>query len=699
MSKTGDLRNNLLKTQAELRHIRYAGPFDVYGASKGDPAAFLPVIHFILLDYSHILARHFAAKNYELYGKKDARFMESVYRLLRDEFGYRPQITREQFFSMGFAERKLIFVGDLIRLSKTLHVNLARNIAKKQKIEDSKENRDVEARKRMDIFPTHNQSKPSSSSKEGLHSSDNFIAPQGLLAAQSYGRPPPSHKILPNNVAIVGDQYSPERGSAFRQSRNSAGRSPRKGHGKQRDIPEPTLPFRNTDDSYHHQYHEDDSQLNSEDLTGGATYRILKDDPDILSERRSQLQSDTTTLATRERQIAFETSLLSSTSVNAPPQVQRHHLQYQYTGTREDSTELSVKQTAGTGRGEGLRQPEGSTIYEPAEPPAPAAPPESAPQYTDTSYQSQQSFLKIATPIPKSGFDDTFLTDASARSLHSPKYLDPKEPLRQDTRIDEDTAERPHQTTVAMPQSMTISQDQGGRLGGLSSDFPFLTRSWVAPTAPPANASPIQPQAAIPQHLEVHALFDNFMRLFAAKEEELRHLRNRLETLESSMGSQLKELTTRVSALETHNLTNGVESKRAVEMGDTVGHQQPQGNSAPVEDERRDLHSSSVHGMERNGCSDKAVTDTSTTSSSRQQSVTLTSTLVNNGRAIEMHQPQTEVRSALSQSVNAPPVHVKSAEQYIRSIQERMQQTTQFLKERTKVTPLMHGDGRLAQIG
>ncbi|TPX70426.1 hypothetical protein SpCBS45565_g01761 [Spizellomyces sp. 'palustris'] len=696
MSKTGDLRNNLLKTQAELRHIRYTGPFDVYGASKGDPAAFLPVIHFILLDYSHILARHFAAKNYELYGKKDARFMESVYRLLRDEFGYRPQITREQFFSMGFAERKLIFVGDLIRLSKTLHVNLARNIAKKQKIDDSKENRDGEARKRMDIFPVHNQAKPSSNSKEGLHSSDNFIAPQGLLAAQSYGRPPPSHKVLPNNVAVVGDQYSPERGSAFRQSRNSAGRSPRKGHGKQRDIPEPTLPFHNTDDSYHHQYHEDDSQLNSEDLTSGTTYRILKDDPDILSERRSQLQSDATTLATRERQIAFETSFLSDTSVNARPQVQRHHLQYQYTGTREDSTTVR-QQPAGTGRGEGLRQPEGSTIYEPAEPPAPAAPPESAPQYTDTSYQSQQSFLKIATPIPKSGFDDTFLTDASARSLHSPKYLDPKEPLRQNTHIEENTTERSHQTTVAMSQSITTSQDQGGRLGGLSSHFPFLTRSWVAPTAPPANASPLQPHAAIPQHLEVHALFDNFMRLFAAKEEELRHLRNRLETLESSMGSQLKELTTRVSDLETHHLTNGVELKRAVEMGDTVGHQQPQGNSTHVEDERRNLQSSSVHGMEGNGCSDKAVTDTSAASSAHQQNVTQTSALLNNGRAIDQAQP--DVRPALSQSLNATPsVHMKSAEQYIRSIQERMQQTTQFLKERTKVTPLMHGDGRLAQI-
>ncbi|KAJ3287894.1 Centrosomal protein of 44 kDa, partial [Blyttiomyces sp. JEL0837] len=52
--------------------------------------------------------------------------MESVYKLLRDEFNYRPSISRDQFFSAGFAERKLIFVCDLIRLCRQMKDDLVR---------------------------------------------------------------------------------------------------------------------------------------------------------------------------------------------------------------------------------------------------------------------------------------------------------------------------------------------------------------------------------------------------------------------------------------------------------------------------------------------------------------------------------------------------------------------------------------------
>ena len=52
--------------------------------------------------------------------------MESVHKLLRDEFGYKPALSKDQFFSMGFSERKLIFIIDLIRLTKELRDKLAR---------------------------------------------------------------------------------------------------------------------------------------------------------------------------------------------------------------------------------------------------------------------------------------------------------------------------------------------------------------------------------------------------------------------------------------------------------------------------------------------------------------------------------------------------------------------------------------------
>lgn len=97
-----------------------------HSLSKGDPSSFLPLIHYTLLDFSTILASHFTSKSYKLAGKKDSRFLEGVYTLLRDEFHYKPVLSRDQFLSMGFAERKLLFLQDVIRMCRQLNRNLSR---------------------------------------------------------------------------------------------------------------------------------------------------------------------------------------------------------------------------------------------------------------------------------------------------------------------------------------------------------------------------------------------------------------------------------------------------------------------------------------------------------------------------------------------------------------------------------------------
>ncbi|TPX50899.1 hypothetical protein SeLEV6574_g00625 [Synchytrium endobioticum] len=103
-SRTGDITNNLIKVQTELRHIKYIKPLDAYGLRKGQPEAFLPLLHYILLDFSSRLAARLAASGYELYAPKDAKFVKSVYRLLRDHFNYLPKLSKDQFLSTGFAE-------------------------------------------------------------------------------------------------------------------------------------------------------------------------------------------------------------------------------------------------------------------------------------------------------------------------------------------------------------------------------------------------------------------------------------------------------------------------------------------------------------------------------------------------------------------------------------------------------------------
>jgi len=131
---TGDLKNNLRKLVSELKQIHYSqSELDIKGVAQGIPKAFLPIVHHVFLDYSISLAQYFASKEYELYGKTDLRFMEAVYKVLRDEFGYKPQLTREQFLTIGFAERKIIVLCEMVKLLREKHDELTPKGSKSEK--------------------------------------------------------------------------------------------------------------------------------------------------------------------------------------------------------------------------------------------------------------------------------------------------------------------------------------------------------------------------------------------------------------------------------------------------------------------------------------------------------------------------------------------------------------------------------------
>lgn len=102
-----------------------------HSANQGYPEEFLPLIHFALLGFSRLLARSLASLGFELYGKSDLRFMDGVYKVdsllaldslsalanaslkvLRDEFNYFPRLSREQFFSTGYAEQKMLLTSE-----------------------------------------------------------------------------------------------------------------------------------------------------------------------------------------------------------------------------------------------------------------------------------------------------------------------------------------------------------------------------------------------------------------------------------------------------------------------------------------------------------------------------------------------------------------------------------------------------------
>ena len=115
---TGDLKNNLRKFHAELKLINYVCDLDIEGLSIGRPSAFLPVLQFVLTEFSVELAQYFYSKDYEVLGKNDKNFLSVTYRILRDEFNTKPPLTKEQFFTLGFAERKLQFATSVIELCR-----------------------------------------------------------------------------------------------------------------------------------------------------------------------------------------------------------------------------------------------------------------------------------------------------------------------------------------------------------------------------------------------------------------------------------------------------------------------------------------------------------------------------------------------------------------------------------------------------
>ncbi|XP_066488514.1 centrosomal protein of 44 kDa isoform X3 [Tiliqua scincoides] len=61
----------------------------------------------------------------ELMGKNDLRFIDAVYKLLRDQFQYKPVVSKQQFLQHGFAERKIQIVCDVISLVYKRHKELS----------------------------------------------------------------------------------------------------------------------------------------------------------------------------------------------------------------------------------------------------------------------------------------------------------------------------------------------------------------------------------------------------------------------------------------------------------------------------------------------------------------------------------------------------------------------------------------------
>ncbi|XP_009473075.1 PREDICTED: centrosomal protein of 44 kDa [Nipponia nippon] len=122
---TGDLTGSLRKIEQGLRLLNYPRDVDYTVLVKGDPAAFLPIISYSFTSFSTYIAELLVKCGVELTAKSDLRFIEAIYKLLRDQFQYKPILTKQQFLQFGFAERKMQIVCDIINCVVKKHKELS----------------------------------------------------------------------------------------------------------------------------------------------------------------------------------------------------------------------------------------------------------------------------------------------------------------------------------------------------------------------------------------------------------------------------------------------------------------------------------------------------------------------------------------------------------------------------------------------
>ncbi|CBZ55281.1 conserved hypothetical protein [Neospora caninum Liverpool] len=164
-SAPGDLPGSIKKLRAALRRLRYppalhsfvdtasvaSGGFDDESLGRGNVTAFLAILHFLCLQLSEGVWRAFQDRGYDLLYKTDQRFVQTLWKFLRDECHYRPALTVSQFLSpTGFAERKIHLCLDFVHICRQIHNQYAAQHRPRRSSKSPPLSRDVASRQSKD---------------------------------------------------------------------------------------------------------------------------------------------------------------------------------------------------------------------------------------------------------------------------------------------------------------------------------------------------------------------------------------------------------------------------------------------------------------------------------------------------------------------------------------------------------------------
>jgi len=115
---------NFIKLKSLLKRTRYSHKIEDSLAIKGDPKYFLPILNYSLLHYSPFIADFLLKNNYELFSKNDKEFVKLVILSMINLFNYKPCISLDEFFKMGFSERKSEMCWKIIEIVIKKHEQL-----------------------------------------------------------------------------------------------------------------------------------------------------------------------------------------------------------------------------------------------------------------------------------------------------------------------------------------------------------------------------------------------------------------------------------------------------------------------------------------------------------------------------------------------------------------------------------------------
>lgn len=182
----GDKKNAIKKLQMTCRNIRLSPILDVREINLGSPKEYLRLYHHIFLDYNPALAAEILNKHgMELSSKNDKLFIDGIYKLVRDMFGYVPKLTKDQFFQTSFAQIKALMASDIIELILE-KFRLTPTVSKHKIIENNEniESREINFNSRAPSLPR----KPSLKSKSVANSKESVLKEQKNNVNESHNQ-------------------------------------------------------------------------------------------------------------------------------------------------------------------------------------------------------------------------------------------------------------------------------------------------------------------------------------------------------------------------------------------------------------------------------------------------------------------------------------------------------------------------------